>query len=69
MVDLGEAEIFERHVAQACDRIVGRDFRLPDILEKFADRCGVHERFRLAPYVVRLAVGECADVKVERRLC
>ena len=45
MIDLGEAKIFKRHVTQTCDRVVGRDFSLADILEKFADGCSVHERF------------------------
>ena len=43
MIDFGEAEIFEGQMAQAIDGVVGREFALADLLEKFADGFGVHE--------------------------
>jgi hypothetical protein len=43
VIDFGEAEIFKRQMAQAGDGIVGREFAFADLLEKLADRFGVHE--------------------------
>ncbi len=42
MIDFGEAEIFERHMAQARDRIVGLELALSHLFEKLADGFGVH---------------------------
>jgi len=42
VIDLGEAEIFERQMAQAIDSIVRLEFAAADLLEKFADGFGVH---------------------------
>jgi hypothetical protein len=43
MIDFGEAEIFERKMAQAGDRAVGRELALAHLLEEFADGFGVQE--------------------------
>jgi hypothetical protein len=43
MVDFGEPQVFEGHVAKTVDRIVGREFSLAHLLEQFADGFGVHE--------------------------
>ena len=43
MIDFGEAEIFERHMAQASDGFVGCELALADLLEKLADGFGVQE--------------------------
>ena len=42
MIDFREAEIFEGHVAQTRDGIVGRELALAYLLEKFADGFSVH---------------------------
>jgi hypothetical protein len=46
MIDLGEAEIFEREMAQARDRVVGRELALAHLLEKLADGFGVQKGTR-----------------------
>ncbi len=43
MVDLGEAEVFERQMAQARDRVIGRELALAHLLEELADGFGVHD--------------------------
>jgi hypothetical protein len=43
VIDFGESEILERQVAEAGDRVVGRQFAFADLLEKLADRFGVQE--------------------------
>jgi hypothetical protein len=48
VIDLGESEIFEGKMAQARDRVVGRDFAFADSVEELADGFGVQERSRLA---------------------
>jgi len=41
MIHLGEAEVFERQVAQAGDGFVGSEFTFANLLEKSADGFGV----------------------------
>lgn len=43
MVYLGEAQVFERHVPQAFDGIVGSDLTPAHLLEEFADGFRVHD--------------------------
>jgi hypothetical protein len=42
MIDLGEPEILERHVAEAPDGSVGIDFSATDLLEQGAQLILVH---------------------------
>jgi hypothetical protein len=42
MIDFREAEIFEGHVAQTRDRVVGRELAFAYLVEKFADGFSVH---------------------------
>lgn len=42
MIDLGETDIFERHVTEAGNRIVGHKVAAADFLKKLANGLGVH---------------------------
>jgi len=44
VIDFREAEIFERKMPQAVDRVVGSERPAADLLEKFADGFGVQEQ-------------------------
>jgi hypothetical protein len=43
VIDFCEAEIFKRHVPQACDCVVGREFALAYFMKQFANGVGVQE--------------------------
>jgi len=49
MIDLGEAEIFERQVSQAIDGGIGRELALAHLLEEAANGVGVHGGFAAGP--------------------
>lgn len=43
VIDFGESEIFEREMAEASNRVVGRDLAFAHLLEKLANGFGVQE--------------------------
>ena len=47
MIDFSEAQIFERKMPEASDRIVGLELALAHLLEKLADGFGVHAAFSI----------------------
>ena len=42
VVNLGKSQVFKGEMAQAVDRIVGREFAAANLVEKFTDGLRVH---------------------------
>jgi hypothetical protein len=42
VIELGETQVFEGHVAEAFHGLVGRELALPNLIEQFLKRLGVH---------------------------
>jgi len=55
MIDLGETQILEWQMPQACHRLVGRQLAPPDLLEKFVDRFGVQNSFQPSAFSIQPA--------------
>ena len=43
MIDIGEAEVFERQMPQLLHRFIGRELAALYLVEKFLDGVGVHD--------------------------
>jgi hypothetical protein len=42
MIELGEAKVFKREMAQALERLVGRELAAADLLQEFAYGGNIH---------------------------
>jgi hypothetical protein len=48
MIDFGKTQVFEGEVAQTIYSVVGHEFAVADLFEKFADGFGVHGNNRIS---------------------
>ena len=61
MIQLGEAQVLEWHVAQALHRFIGRELPPANLLEKFANGVSVQEKHSVISIQHSAEAGEGLD--------